>query len=112
MSPETAKAYKIADAQTRKAFIDMEKRMEIEHFQRWVLERAEKIASTAEQKGYLEEMAEKYFEDSGMSRHTPFPKNMPKQSMSYNDMREYQWDKEVEIEYTGMDWMISKKEIT
>lgn len=56
---------------------------------------------------YFEDMAECFF-DENLSPDDPFPDFVPEYNMSYVKRRELQWDKEIKIDFDGLDIKISK----
>lgn len=106
LDPNTAAAYRESNEKTRQAMIDMENRLETEHFVEYIKKIAAEICSNDND---IEEYAKVFFEKSGWTRHTPLPADLPDIGWSYNMRREEQWRREVDVSWDGVEWQIVKK---
>lgn len=105
-SAERKNRYKTADDKTRKQMMDIRYENELSHFLQWAVKKS--IEISGEQVG-VKEMGKDFF-DKHYSYDMSFPPEIAAMiyNISYNDKRNLQYDKEVELTFDGMDWHFRK----
>lgn len=107
-----AQKYKESDQKTLEAHKRIKIDCEWSLFERWAKERAAQIAGDP-----LDLNAARYFFDKNIDPSAPLPTEKTQDELdgkcvhdSYNNRRRLQWDKTIEISFSGMDWHFTKKE--
>jgi hypothetical protein len=110
----TAAHYKEQDDKTRALARHIERRCELNMFQRWAKGKAEVILPGYDEEQLMTEA--EHFYDANLKPDDPLPNLPPKQHKdgyswypSVSERRVYQWDESITIGWSGLDFEFSKK---
>jgi hypothetical protein len=112
-NPDSAERYRKSDDETRKASRDVELKVEMDAFYRWVKRKAEEVRPGGEDCRHSSDYA---FEKLGLSPKDPV-KELPTKTdkdgytwhASWNDRREAMWDDTLEVYWRG-GWGVRRKD--
>lgn len=106
LPPHRAEAYRTADDECRRKARECKKDLELENWLDYVRGKAADLGSDVDK---VLAVARDFFAHN-LNRDAPVPADIPVLGESYVSRRHKQWDREVEILHTGLDWLIRRRQ--